>query len=201
MAQSSSSNIKEIDLNRIPPVDFSFKKIETLIEIILYDKPRGGRVKSVPSRGPKNHFVTAGIWLNNNNLHTTEGLSEMVENTLEYPHRLAWLDLSFNKIDTITADIAKFINLKILYLHGNNIQDLQMVLKIKPLASLRTLTMHGNPIDSIPSYRSYLVKILDQIINLDFVTIAPSERLAPPPPGLSDVFSNHFNKFSTRQMH
>lgn len=67
------------------------------------DKPRGGRVKVVPGRGPSNRFLTAGIWLNNNSLQTTEGLSSMVDNMLEYPLRLSWLDLSFNRIDTITV--------------------------------------------------------------------------------------------------
>lgn len=73
------------------------------------EKPRGGRVKVVPSRGPSNRFLTAGIWLNNNYLQTTDGLAGMIENTLEYPLRLAWLDLSFNKIDIINDASIKII--------------------------------------------------------------------------------------------
>lgn len=66
--------------------------------------------------------------------------------------------------------------MKILNLHGNNIHNLSSVSILKDLPKLITLTLHGNPIDSIPQYRSHIVNMLPQIINLDFSPVVESEH-------------------------
>ncbi|KAJ8933772.1 hypothetical protein NQ314_013806 [Rhamnusium bicolor] len=83
--------------------------------------------------------------------------------------------------------ILKFKKLKILYLHGNCISDLNEIYKLKPLKQLRSVTFHGNPIANHSRYRSYIVAVLPQvksimIANLDFSPIVQNEKKFPAPP-------------------
>ncbi|XP_022205589.2 leucine-rich repeat-containing protein 51 [Nilaparvata lugens] len=171
------------ELKQIPPLDYSFKKLELLTEDILREKPRGSRTKYIPRRGSNERFVTASIWLNNNRIVSVDGLHKLINALLEYPSRLTWLDLSFNRIEFLSKDLKKFPSLRILYLHGNRIKDIKMVaFMLGVISTLRTLTLHGNPIDATPYYRNYILKTIPQLMSLDFVMITMSERLAPAPP-------------------
>jgi hypothetical protein len=46
----------------------------------------------------------------------------MALDVVEFPEDIAWLDLSFNDISSISDDILQFQSLKMLYLHGNKIR-------------------------------------------------------------------------------
>jgi len=46
----------------------------------------------------------------------------MALEVVEFPEDIAWLDLSFNGITSISDDILHFQALKMLYLHGNKIR-------------------------------------------------------------------------------
>jgi len=59
------------------------------------------RVKGVPIRGVNNRFVCGAIWLNNNYLTTLEGLKKSVEDLLEVPAYLTWIDVSYNEFKNI----------------------------------------------------------------------------------------------------
>lgn len=96
---------------------------------------------------------------------------------------LSWLDLSFNEILDIGEEFGEFSNLKILYLHGNKISNINNVLKLRKLTKLRTLTLHGNPIELLSNYRSYIVIILPKLMNLDFSPIITLERKKALPTG------------------
>lgn len=50
----------------------------------------------------------------------------MALEVVEFPEDIAWLDLSFNGIASISDDILHFQALKMLYLHGNKIRYLKI---------------------------------------------------------------------------
>lgn len=83
--------------------------------------------------------------------------------------------------------ILHFKNLKILYLHGNVIYNLEVVTQLQPLQELRSLTLHGNPMDSLPQYRTTVLHLLPQLTSLDFVRVVRSERLGKPPQCHQDI--------------
>ena len=67
-------------------------------------------------------------------------------------------------------------NLMMLYLHGNNIYTISNVDKLASLSKLKTLTLHGNPVESSPGYRCYVVTTLPQLKTFDFSCITKDER-------------------------
>lgn len=117
------------------------------------------------------------------------GLENLVNKLLEEPSSLAWLDLSFNNISDIDDEITKFPNLKIFYMHGNAINDLNSIMKLRKLCKLRNLTLHGNPIESVPSYRGFVLAVLPQLVNLDFAPVVAAERKKAPPAGFSKMMN------------
>jgi len=64
----------------------------------------------------------------------------------------------------------------ILYLHGNNIYPIYEADKLVELRNLKSLTLHGNPVEVAPGYRSYVVTLLPQLQTLDFSGVTKSER-------------------------
>jgi len=156
------------------PADFSFMNYKILKEA----KPESVHTARIgtPAKGPQNKFLTRAIWLNNNRLTSVKSLDVFTESVLEQPYALSWLDLSFNKIEDIDICILKFENLKILYLHGNNISDVKELLKLKSLENLKSLTVHGNPVYTKKNYRMYLIAMMPQLSNLDFTRITGGER-------------------------
>ncbi len=50
------------------------------------------------------------------------------------------------------------------------------LVKLTPITTLRTLTIHGNPIDTIPGFRLYIIGLLPNLQKLDTVLISKKER-------------------------
>ncbi|KAK2588791.1 hypothetical protein KPH14_001667 [Odynerus spinipes] len=169
-----------------PPLDFSFKKA-TNIKDLANQRPQTIRTVKAPTRTSKDRFATSTIWLSNNLLKSMEGLENLVRAVLEDPTSLSWLDLSFNDINEIGDDIAKFPNLKILYLHGNNISNINDILKLRKLCNMRALTLHGNPVETLSYYRGYIINVMPQLVNLDFSRITKSEKRQALPTGFFKV--------------
>ncbi|KAF3426521.1 hypothetical protein E2986_05893 [Frieseomelitta varia] len=165
-----------------PPLDLSFKKATTMIEL-ANKRPQSVRTGKVPLRTPADRFVTCSLWLSNNLLTSMNGFENLAQKLLDDPSHLSWLDLSFNEIEHIGDDIIKFPNLKIFYLHGNNISDINDVVKLKKLQTLRSLTLHGNPIENLPYYRGYIVHILPQLTALDFSAVLSADKKKAAPAG------------------
>lgn len=63
-----------------------------------------------------------------------------------------------------------------LYLHGNNIYSVSHVDKLASLGKLKSLTLHGNPMEAAHGYRHYVVCVLPQLQTLDFSGITKVER-------------------------
>ena len=63
-----------------------------------------------------------------------------------------------------------------LYFHGNNITSLAQVNKLSQLSMLRTLTLHGNPIEIDDAYKQHVLSILPNLQTFDFSGITKSDR-------------------------
>ncbi len=68
-------------------------------------------------------------------------------------------------------------NLMMIYLHGNNIYLLSNVDKLSSLRKLKTLTLHGNPVEGSPGYRLYVVSMVPQLQTFDFSGVTKEERV------------------------
>ncbi|BES88075.1 Leucine-rich repeat-containing protein [Nesidiocoris tenuis] len=173
-----------IDVSLTSPADYSFRKLRFLDEL-EGARPRSMRLGKPIVRGPGGKLVSNSLWLNNNNLESMKFITTFVNTLFEAPNKLQWIDFSFNNITEIDNEILKFRDMKILYLHGNCISSLENVAKLKSLKKLRTLTLHGCPVELVPFYRQHVISMLPQLKNLDFATVTPKESNAPPPPGMS----------------
>merc|ERR1711983_464260 len=101
--------------------------------------------------GPSGRYNSNVIRLANNNLVDTTGLYKMALDVVEFPEDIAWLDLSFNDITSISDDILEFPALKMIYLHGN-------------------------PIENYPNYRSSIICMFPQLKSLDFAKVTEAEK-------------------------
>jgi len=120
--------------------------------------------------------ITTILKLNNNSLTDVTGLAEVLPKLLPQPHLLHMVDLSFNGIKRISADLLELPNLQILYLHGNEIKSLTSVSSLARCPMLRGLTLHGNDVEEIEGYRQYVITNLPRISSLDFTRITHNER-------------------------
>ena len=67
-------------------------------------------------------------------------------------------------------------NLTMIYLHGNNIKRLKEVDKLVALTRLKSLSLHGNPIESVSGYRQYIVTHIPQLQTVDFSGVTKADR-------------------------
>lgn len=97
---------------------------------------------------------------------------------VERPEQLTWLDLSFNKLTSLSAELVELSGLKIMYLHGNLLTELGKVLQtLRNLSQLYSLTLHGNPLEDHKQYRTRILSTLPQLRSLDFTNVTVSEKL------------------------
>ena len=72
--------------------------------------------------------------------------------------------------------LLQYPKLKILYLHGNQIDKLSEVDKLGALPELFSITLHGNPIEDIPGYKQYVISALPQLKVFNTITITNQDR-------------------------
>jgi len=65
----------------------------------------------------------------------------------------------------------------VLYFHGNNVSKLSEVDKLASLTNLRTMALHGNPIENSDGYKQYIISKIPQLKSLDFTAIIKSDRV------------------------
>ncbi|XP_050781197.1 leucine-rich repeat-containing protein 51 [Gopherus flavomarginatus] len=156
-----------------PPLDYSFRGI-SFIQDLLTEQPRAGLKVIKRSAGGK--LLTQAVRLNNNTINELTDFASTMEQLLEDPDELSWVDLSFNDLPTIDPVLTMYPNLRALNLHGNSIQSLNEVDKLAVLPHLRTLTLHGNPIEEEKGYRSYVLSVLPQLKSFDFSGVTKQDR-------------------------
>ncbi|GFR41146.1 hypothetical protein Agub_g1810 [Astrephomene gubernaculifera] len=112
----------------------------------------------------------------NNHLMSLSGLGRVMPHVLDDPAQLVWLDVSSNQLSTIEEAVLEFPSLQVLYYHGNNITNINDVLKLQGLPKLQKLTLHGNPIAEAKNYKFWVVAHLPGLRNMDFGPITKVER-------------------------
>ncbi|XP_067889130.1 leucine rich repeat containing 51 isoform X2 [Heterodontus francisci] len=147
-----------------PIVDYSFRNLETLSDCLKLT-PRTG-IKPYQYTEDKK-LMSCSLRLSHNRLCDLTGMKQLIDSMFVEPRRLFWIDLSFNTFPIIDP---------ILNFHGNQISELFEVDKLASLARLRRLTLHGNPVELIKGYRSYVVGIIPQLKSLDYSTITKQDH-------------------------
>ena len=160
-----------------PPKDYSWLELGCFKEV-LSEEPRsqaGDPKKSVAA-------PTRALKLNNNKFSTWEGFGNVVAEISD-AQNLHWVDLSFNSLTTIDEVITSFPTLCTLYLHANAIKHLSELDKLSKLEHLKSLTLHGNPIESdnqTPAskerYRNKIISMLPRLAKLDFTPVTKLDR-------------------------
>ena len=122
--------------------------------------------------------------VSNNKLTTIEGIHKVLEillpeltfhSKLGKVQLIQWIDISRNKLTSIHKDICELPYLKILYVHGNNIQEIEKVTALGNCKSLTALTLYGNPMDHIKGYRNFIIEMCPLLEKLDGAVISEKE--------------------------
>jgi len=156
-----------------PALDYSFRNISSLNDL---EQRQPRQILRKQRRSPSGRYNSNVIRLANNNLVDTKGLYKMALDVVEYPEDIAWLDLSFNDISKISDDILEFRALKMIYLHGNKIRKFSDLKHLSPLKNLYSITLHGNPIENAPNYRSNIISMFPDLKSLDFAKVTEDEK-------------------------
>ncbi|XP_075707403.1 leucine-rich repeat-containing protein 51 isoform X2 [Rhinoderma darwinii] len=157
-----------------PPVDLAFKCINSM-EDVLQEDPREG-LKPI-KRCENGKLISQALRLNNNTLTDLHDFSDIAEKMLSDPSRLCWIDLSFNYLPNIDPVLTTYRHLSVLNLHGNSISNLSEVEKLAALPNLKSLTLHGNPIEAEKGYRSYVLSLLPNLKSFDFSAVTKQDRV------------------------
>ncbi|XP_041672058.1 leucine-rich repeat-containing protein 51-like [Cheilinus undulatus] len=157
-----------------PPVDLSFKNLSDMTAAVLSKPQRGLRPIRTNS---EMKYLSSSLRLCYNQIKDIAGLQSVVSHFLAKPTKLAWLDLSFNKIAKLDPVLCELRELRMLNLHGNNISKLSDVDQLGVLPYLHTITLHGNPIEQIKGYRRHVIAALPQVKKMDFNVVTKEERV------------------------
>ena len=139
------------------------------------------KTRKKPS-GPKLYLKeqVRSIKFNNNEINTWVGFDEALKNAIDSETvkstDLQFLDCSFNMLQTIGSCLEKYDKIRVLYLHGNKIGNLQDIKRLKNLKEIQKLTLHGNPIEEKKNYRKYVTCMLPTLKQLDFTPITLQDR-------------------------
>jgi len=113
--------------------------------------------------------------LSYNQISTLDNFHKVVDQVMFDSYKLSWLDLSHNYLKTLSPELVKFPNLKTLNLHRNYICKLEELYKLQSLTNLRSITVHGNPLDTIPGFRIFVIGILPFLKRVDTVLVSSKE--------------------------
>ncbi|XP_031243495.1 leucine-rich repeat-containing protein 51 isoform X2 [Mastomys coucha] len=156
-----------------PKILHQLKDLNKKLDLVT-EEPRTGLRPVRYSKSGKS--LTQSLWINNNALNDLKDFNQVVSQLLQHPENLAWIDLSFNDLITIDPVLTTFFNLSVLYLHGNSIHRLGEVNKLAALPRLRSLTLHGNPIEEEKGYRQYVLCNLPHLTTFDFSGVTKADR-------------------------
>ncbi|KAL9643500.1 hypothetical protein ABK040_010114 [Willaertia magna] len=143
-------------------------------EVSLIDKKN--QVSGEEEEEKYSKFLGRGIKLSNNNLTNLAEFATVVNEVLETPEELSWLDLSYNNFSTLETIESLPFNITSLYLHSNNISSLKEIVRLKKFKDLKRLTLFGNPVEEIRNYRYCMLSLFPELKNFDFVTVTDRDR-------------------------
>ncbi|XP_041819311.1 leucine-rich repeat-containing protein 51-like [Chelmon rostratus] len=157
-----------------PPVDLSFNHLSCVTGALSVVPRSGLRCLNTNS---KKKCLSRSLRLNNNNITDITDLQQVLSHFLAQPSKLGWLDLSFNKITSINSVLCDLHELRVLYLHGNSIDNLPEVDKLHKLQYLHTITLHGNALETTKGYRNHVISVLPQLKKMDYAAVTHEERV------------------------
>ncbi|XP_062873265.1 leucine rich repeat containing 51 [Trichomycterus rosablanca] len=155
------------------PVDFSFKSLTSVTDVLSEEANMGVRA---PKKNTQGKYKSRALRLNNNVISDMTGLMDTLCALFMEPTHISWIDLSFNEISHIHPVFTELVELRVLYLHGNNVGNLSEVDKLGVLPFLHTITLHGNTMENKQGYRSYVISALPHLKMMDFSAITKQER-------------------------
>ena len=156
-------------------LDYSFYNLTEVADLEA-EEPRQEGKKQTIKRTDDGKFHCRNLKLNNNAITELGTLKPTIELLLVDPYLLTWLDLSFNLLTKIDAVICDLRELKILYLHGNNITQINEVDKLAGLENLQKLSLHGNPVEKVKNYKCYVLCLIQTLKNFDMSSITKNDR-------------------------
>ncbi|XP_005804440.1 leucine-rich repeat-containing protein 51-like [Xiphophorus maculatus] len=157
-----------------PPIDLSFKDLNNVTDALAEIPRRPLRPLKIDLN---NKYLSQSMRLNNNNITNLVGLEFILNHFLAQPSSLGWLDLSCNKITSIEHVLCELKELRVLYLHGNDIWSLTEISKLGELNYLHTITLHGNGIENVKGYRNYVISMLPHLKRMDFSAVTRQEKV------------------------
>ncbi|KAA6387849.1 MAG: hypothetical protein EZS28_016622, partial [Streblomastix strix] len=122
-------------------------------------------------------FRATSVRLYNNGLRSIKGLKSILDQILvDGGDEVVWLDLGWNKLTQIEDELYLFPKLYSLSLQANRITDYNEIAKLRGIEPMRTLILHGNPIDQLRFYRTLTVGAAPFLKKIDSAVISPRER-------------------------
>ena len=125
--------------------------------------------------------TTTALFLQNNELRAVASLPLVLTEVMvcDPYSNLLWLDLSYNYLEAIEDDLLQLPNLQTLYMHGNYISNLEETKKLSGFENLQSLTLYGNPIETIKNYRLWVLGVMytrnENLRKLDQVVVTNRE--------------------------
>lgn len=159
-------------------LDFSFLHIADLNELpdkldIASPPPANtATAETSVQRKVKAHSVR----LASNKITDLGNFSPAVHSILTHPRGLRWIDLSFNELTSIGDSLSEFTELSVLYMHANKIESFKALKPLANLPKLRSITLHGNPIEDKPGYRYYLIHFVPSLNQINFSPVTRQDR-------------------------
>ncbi|KAL0481241.1 developmentally-regulated LLR repeat protein [Acrasis kona] len=131
--------------------------------------------KEVTSTIEYSGYLGGAIKLSNNNLFDLDSLMEVAKKIMDDSSLIKWLDLSYNNFASLQSVEALPLDLEVLYLHGNNISEVKEITRLSKFKNLRSLTLHGNPLDEVRNYRYHILALLPSLKILDFAAVTKKD--------------------------
>mmetsp|Transcript_12119 Transcript_12119/g.15601 ORF Transcript_12119/g.15601 Transcript_12119/m.15601 type:complete len:179 (+) Transcript_12119:77-613(+) len=129
----------------------------------------------------------SALRLSSNGMTDISQLFNESRSLVKEPAELKWLDLSCNDITQVPEEFIQFRETMVVYLHGNKITDFQDLLPLGRMSQLKKLTLHGNPVEDLPNYRSFVILMIPTLKMLDFSIVTKQDRV------MADFFKNSFD--------
>ena len=111
----------------------------------------------------------------NNSIASLAGLPAVLDDLVEDRSKLFWLDMSCNAISDLGDALEAFPALRVLNLHGNQIATIADLKKICKLP-LKSLTVHGNPVEEKKGIKNFLISSIPTLEKLNFCPITKQDR-------------------------
>jgi Leucine-rich repeat (LRR) protein len=167
-------------ITKLPPLALSFTEVRSvritsflssyihinLPTIIIYQQNTTGR---------KQTEVIKALRLGNNEIRSMEIIYKFLKNTLDTTN-IMWLDLSFNKVETISVNIMKYFpNITTLNLHANRISRLSELRKLALLTTVKAISLQGNPVEEHKHYRNFVLYFCPWLRQFDMSPVTAGE--------------------------